>query len=765
MRKLATAAIAYTAAVFAAHYLLPHEYFLLAAIISGASSLVAIILRGDARRRMLLISLAAALGFSLSYVAFLTKTVPAQAVSGEKLTISATVAEYPRVSDKLSTVEIRLSGENVPELGALLYATDVKLPALVPGDEIRAEVQLKSTDMRYGKKSDSFAANDNYLICYLKGEVEIVGKSKLAFLNFPKTLSKNVVETAQKIFPRETFAFVSALITGDKTALYEEVDLYSDMSAAGILHVVAVSGMHVAFLVGFIRTVVRKKRWASFIGIPIIWFFVPMAGASPSVIRAAFMQSAVLLAPLFHRENDGITSLSAVLAALLIINPDACASVSLQLSFAAMVGIILVSPRVNGFLEPILRERRKRHKDSGFFLKFGDKLLTGITATFAGTIGAMVFSTPVAVLWFGYASVISIIVNILVFWAISACFILSYISCFLGMLWLPLGKIIGFITGFFAQYIIQISHLAGDVPNAVIYTQDSVFGLWLILVYIIFGVCMIFKRKSGFRPIIPTCLAVCSLCAAIIFTDLGLNKAVGSLTAADVGQGQSIVLASGRQTVVIDCGGKGKVRNAGDTITALLLSEGRKSIDVLALTHFDEDHVNGAVRLMSRIDVKALVVPPDAGDAAIRDEIIEFAAEQGVKVYIISEDTRISAGEIELCVYAPVSRRDPTLMYLASVGDFDAFISGDADSEMERRLLMTHDTLPDTEVFVAGHHGSKYSSSAELLTALNAEYALVSNGYNTYGHPAAEVLERFEAAGMKILRTEKMGDVTILLEE
>ncbi|MEG2815796.1 MAG: MBL fold metallo-hydrolase, partial [Oscillospiraceae bacterium] len=197
----------------------------------------------------------------------------------------------------------------------------------------------------------------------------------------------------------------------------------------------------------------------------------------------------------------------------------------------------------------------------------------------------------------------------------------------------------------------------------------------------------------------------------------------------------------------------------------LLLSEGRKSIDVLALTHFDEDHVNGAVRLMSRIDVKALVVPPDAGDAAIRDEIIEFAAEQGVKVYIISEDTRISAGEIELCVYAPVSRRDPTLMYLASVGDFDAFISGDADSEMERRLLMTHDTLPDTEVFVAGHHGSKYSSSAELLTALNAEYALVSNGYNTYGHPAAEVLERFEAAGMKILRTEKMGDVTILLEE
>ncbi|MEG0035972.1 MAG: hypothetical protein RR743_04860, partial [Oscillospiraceae bacterium] len=122
---LATAAIAYTAAVFAAHYLLPHEYFLLAAIISGASSLVAIILRGDARRRMLLISLAAALGFSLSYVAFLTKTVPAQAVSGEKLTISATVAEYPRVSDKLSTVEIRLSGENVPALGALLYATDV----------------------------------------------------------------------------------------------------------------------------------------------------------------------------------------------------------------------------------------------------------------------------------------------------------------------------------------------------------------------------------------------------------------------------------------------------------------------------------------------------------------------------------------------------------------------------------------------------------------------------------------------------------------
>ena len=81
-------------------------------------------------------------------------------------------------------------------------------------------------------------------------------------------------------------------------------------------------------------------------------------------------------------------------------------------------------------------------------------------------------------------------------------------------------------------------------------------------------------------------------------------------------------------------------------------------------------------------------------------------------------------------------------------------------AEVEQQLLAAHE-LPDAELFVAGHHGSKYSSCEELLSALNAEYAVVSCGYNSYGHPTQEALGRFESAGMEILRTDYMGNITL----
>ena len=84
--------------------------------------------------------------------------------------------------------------------------------------------------------------------------------------------------------------------------------------------------------------------------------------------------------------------------------------------------------------------------------------------------------------------------------------------------------------------------------------------------------------------------------------------------------------------------------------------------------------------------------------------------------------------------------------------------------EAEKRFLLRY-SLPDTDIYVAGHHGSKHASCAELLTAARAETAIISSGYNSYGHPAQETLERFRSAGMRILRTDTLGSITIELEE
>ena len=758
MRKLATAAIAFSVAVVVSHYLVPPNLYLLLAAAFAVLSLSAIFCKGDIRIRLLLITLAAALGFSISYYSYLTKTVPARNVSETVLKVTARVTDYPNVYEDYTSVPIHLTGSNVPNLNALLYSYDTKLPALSPGDIISADVKLKVSDERYGEAFSGKTAEDVYLLCYVKSDIEITGKSPLApILYFPKSIAQSLNEVAVRVFSSKASAFMTALLTGDTSLIYTDNSLYADMAEAGIMHIVAVSGMNVAFLVGFIQIVIRRKRLASFIGIPMVCLFVPFAGATASVFRAAFMQIMILSAPLIRRESDSVTSLSASLAILLLINPNACASVGLQLTFAATLGIVLVSPKIyNSLVSGILSRHKKKKKT--LQNKATYKLLDGICVTFASTIGAILFSTPVTVLYFGYVSIIGILVNILVFWTVSVCFILGYISCFLGMLWLPLGTVPGALTSLLVRYIIAVAKLAAAVPYAAVYTKGNIFGYWVILVYIIFILCYVFRRKEGFRPTIPVCLAVCSLFIVILATDYSVQTDSGSFTAADVGQGQCLILTSGKATAIIDCGGNGTTTNAGDTVAGLLLGSGRQTIDVLALTHFDDDHCNGVIRLMSRVNVRRLVIPNAAADKTEKAKILSMAAKCGTQVYIMQDDTKIAAGDLIIDVYPTVSQNEKALIFLGYIGAFDMFISGDANESVEDEFLAAH-TLPQTELYVAGHHGSKYSSGEELLNALHAQYAVISSGYNTYGHPAPETLARLKNAGIQIFRTDKLGNI------
>ncbi|MEA4894021.1 MAG: ComEC/Rec2 family competence protein [Oscillospiraceae bacterium] len=757
MRKLATAAAAFSAAVFASHYLVPRGVYLICAAACALLSLSSLLLKGDARTRVLLVSLSVAFGFLVSQASYQYKILPAARISGTEKTVTARVTDYPEIHDSYVTATVRLTGEDTPRLAALLYAYGDEISDLSPGDIVEATVGFKQADIRYGEEFSGYNADNVYLLCYLKDGVEVTGKSAFSFLYFPKTLAKIVKDISLKVFPDSTAPLMTALLTGDTNLLYEDTVLYANMAESGILHIVAVSGMNVAFLVGFIQLIVRRKKLASLIAIPLVWIFVPFAGATPSVVRAAFMITTVLIAPLINRENDGLTSLAAILALMLLLNPAACASISLQLSFSAMLGMIFVTPRI---YKPMLEKIKSiKWKTDTAVSKAISKLLTGACAAFAATLGALVFTTPVAEFYFGYVSLIGILVNVLIFWVISGAFILGYISCCLGLLWLPAGALLGALTSLLARYIIALVGAAASVPYAAVYTRNNLFGWWLALVYIIFFICYVFRRSKGFRPVIPVCLAAISLCCVILVSRFAIIGGDGCITVVDVGQGQSLIFTSGDTTAVIDCGGKGKNMNAGDNVAGLLLGSGRSTVDVLLLTHFDDDHVNGVMRLMSRMNVERLVIPEGSYDKPQRGRILELAESLGTSVYIIEQDATVTEDGLEIRIYPTFSQNEPSLIFLASIGNFDALVSGDAGISEEEEFIAAHE-LPDAELFIAGHHGSKYSSSAELLGALNAEYAAVSCGYNSYGHPTKEALSRFDAAGMRIYRTDENGNIT-----
>ena len=212
----------------------------------------------------------------------------------------------------------------------------------------------------------------------------------------------------------------------------------------------------------------------------------------------------------------------------------------------------------------------------------------------------------------------------------------------------------------------------------------------------------------------------------------------------------------------MDCGGTGP-SDPGDVAADRIQAAGRSRLDLLVLTHFHADHACGVPRLFDRLEVGTLAVPDVEEDDPLRREILALAEEAGTEILFIRDDTRVEFGPSALTAYAPLGdggANEEGLSVLASCGDFDVLVTGDMNAAVEKRLVK-YGNLPDIEVLVAGHHGSAASTSEELLLAVRPEYAVISVGYNSYGHPSPEALERMAAAGCAIYRTDWMGTVTV----
>jgi competence protein ComEC len=757
LRKLATAAVGFSAAVFAAEYLLPGGWLPFLAAGLGFCAAAALFLRAERRLRAVLLLLFAAAGllWSWGYAALFIK--PAELLEGERLSIRARALDYSRDYEGYSSVSIRVS-EGGPAVKALLISRDGVLPALNPGDEFDAAVLVESATTRYGLESDCYTSRGVFLLCSLEGDIRLTCRAGSSLLYLPRILAAFVTRTVDKIFPSDTAGFIKALLTGDKTGIYADSDLYAAMNRAGFLHVVAVSGMHISFLIGFVRNIARSRKRTAQIGIPLLLLYVPLTGAGPSVIRAAFMLSCALIAPLLRREEDAPTSLAFILAVMLLLNPASAASVSLQLSFAAMAGILLLTPRMFA----ALTERTAEWKLSVH--RIGRLSLNFVSSSLSSSMGALVFTVPLAAAHFGMISVVSLLTNLLCLWAVSALFIGGWLCVFVGFLLSSPGHILAWCLSWPARGLFAVLRFLAGIPYAAVYTSNPIFLLWLFLVYALFVAAWLFRGKRGFQPLMPLCLSLVGLCAAILLTSLYNGGCRLRVTALDVGQGQCIILQAGDAVVMTDCGGMGTENNAGDTAARYVMGRCIHRIDALMLTHFDADHVNGVERLMSQVEVSRLILPAGADETAGSMPAILVAAERhGTEVIRMGENGLICAGDMRIFVYSvgnPQPEEEHGLIYLCSVGDTDVLITGDASGERERQLIAKN-SLPDLELLIVGHHGSATSTGDALLRALKPEVAVISVGYNHYGHPTQETLDRLAACGAVIHRTDREGNIVI----
>lgn len=752
---ITAAGFGFAAGTALSHYVLPASWlYIVSAAMLIPALFCAVFLRGFRRRDGVAAFLFLALGMSW-YSMYSGKFIDAAAQYADKTcTVTVRVDEYPYRDGDYASLNVTLAERGEPSLGIAVSDYSGTLPELRPGDLAEMELELMDAGERYGEATDVYAARGVHLRAYyvaLHG-VERDGRSALYF---PQELMNAVRGSIVRVFPEDVQDIMLALLIGDTHGVYEDAELDNALSVTGVAHVVSVSGMHLGFLYSALSALLGRRR-AFFVGVPVLVLFTFMAGCSSAIVRACVMLVLSMLGTVLKRDYDPLAGLAMALLLLLAENPVSVASVSLQLSFASMLGLILITPRLNRWFNRRFRGAKGRVKG----------ICRTTWSAFSASLGATVFTAPVVAVIFGYVSLLSPLANLLTLWAVSLAFTLGFAAAALGLIYAPLGIACAWLAAWPARYFVWCISLLARIPYAAVYTADGGVVWWLLFTYAVFIAAIVMRRRRGLR------LAVPALCSAAVLAAVLISSALRtaderSVTVLDVGQGQSIALLSGESAVVVDCGGMGSWDDAGDVASEYLLGRGRYGIDALVLTHLHSDHADGAARLMTRVKVGTLYMPEgtDDSDGELAG-ILEAAARRGTDVVEISEDTAVSLPGLELSLTAPQDTGDENergLVVRASIGEYDTVITGDVGAPTER-LLAEEGKLPPSELLIAGHHGSRSSNSFELVSAVRPETVVVSVGYNSYGHPTDEALVRLAVTGADIYRTDVNGDVTVTIE-
>ncbi len=694
----------------------------------------------SSRLRLILLGAGGAAGFLWCGLYAALFVQPLTALDGQTQSFTAIVLENPTAISYSNRVPIKVEGVGT----VYLYLTDAK--GLEPGS-------ILSGTATYGTSSTSGQSSGVFL--YASSKDAVITGQAYGPCTWPGRVSTLLQKGIATLYSGETAGLFQTLLTGDRSGL--TTALSTALSRCGLSHMVAISGMHMGILASVLLLFLRKRK-LKLLCLPVLLFFTIMVG-SVSAWRALLMEALLLLAPLVRRETDSITSLALALLVILLGNPYAVRSVSLQLSFTAVLGIFLLASPLYAAINRRISRFQSLPAPAAWLCRWFSRVL-------CTSLGASLLTIPLVAWYFQQISLISILSNLLVLWMLSATLVFGLISVILVLLIPGAAPVLSLLPGLLARLILALVHWLGGMTFASLPLSSGYLILWFFFLLAAILLTVVTPRLRH-RPLFPICAVVLTLCTALLLNRLTVDETAATIKVLDVGEGQCLLLISDGCTAAIDCGGS-SYDSPGDLLADELQSLGIDRLDLLLFTHFDSDHINGIQELFARISVETAVIPPSRTQEEVwRSTLLTLADAQGTSVISISDLTEYAFGNGSLTVYPPSTREGGNNGGLAILGQFEDFhllVTGDMDSIGERILQSRYD-LPDIDLLIAGHHGSKYSTSEALLEAVTPETAIISVGNNFYGHPTQEALQRLSQAGADIYRTDLNGTITLRISK
>jgi competence protein ComEC len=549
-----------------------------------------------------------------------------------------------------------------------------------------------------------------------------------------------------------TGPLLRALLLGDRSQM--EDDVRDVLSRAGLMHLLAVSGLHV-LLAGFaahrflfsvlIRThlswdAIERIRAPVTIGLLVL--YAVLTGAAPSVVRAVIMAALLISRTLVRRNSDTINALGAAAVAILVARPEQLFDVGFQLSFAAVGGIVLLAP-------PMLGRFPRAVRRTGFVAK-------SISVSLAATIA----TAPIVAHSFGFLPLSGIVLNVAAVPAASV----ALASGFLMLLASPVSDALAGFFGATADVAIRlVAGLAGAAdmyfPQLAVSTARGIAPCFLSFALVVAAGCHLSGVRQKWR-VDAVCIA---LTAGVLWVtaanDLFRPKRLDVIFL-DVGQGDAIVIRTPDQrVVVVDVGPAGRGSSpASRSLIPFLHALGTQRVDVLVVTHDHADHSGGLADVARAVDVGLFLANADVQK--------EHTPSLGMPSLRVFAGDRVSVGpDVDMHVLGPRrSYADPNINNQSIVlrleyRDVCMLLTGDIEQDAERALLEAGEHIA-CDVVKLAHHGSRTSSTWPFVKAAtrpagHERFAIISVGRsNRFGLPDEDVVSRWKSSGWTVLRTD-----------
>jgi competence protein ComEC len=564
-------------------------------------------------------------------------------------------------------------------------------------------------------------------------------------------IKSKLMKVYQNILADREAGTLTAMLLGEKYLLEEDVkQLYQDN---GISHILAISGLHVSLIGMSVFWLLRKckitKLTATLITVFFLYSYGVMTNFSVSTNRSVVMMAVLLIAALVGKTYDMITATALSALIILIQNPYQLMSAGFLLSFLAVIGIAV--------LLPILKEL------------FPGK--NGIKDGLLISCCAMVTTTPIVLLYFYQYPLYGILTNLIILPFMTVLTLTALLAGLLGILSAKIGV---FMIGG-ANYILKLYDLVCEgirrLPFYVINVGDP--GIIRILFSFILIVLFVWLIRKYPKKYMVLLLLLSQLILFLPSYARGLR-----ITMLDVGQGDAIYIESKEGTSFLIDGGSANLGKVGTyRIVPFLKSRGIGKLDYAIITHMDQDHISGLSEMLEQdlFPVECVVLPDLRHKEENYLELESLAKEKEIPLRYIKAGDYIKEGMLEIYCLNPTQEEVGSTSNAASTvlsvtyGEFDMLLTGDLEKEGEERLiqrlkdqsyLKSWGITPanDYDVLKVAHHGSKYSTSEELLDLIIPEYALISCGENNwYGHPHPELLERLRESGCETFITYEKG--------